>query len=293
MVVFLFLLVTIGTAGSNVIYKLAGSPEKKERFSTNQFYFLYLGISACVYCVLMIIQEEWPSLTTLICGTVAGIGLSAAALCYGKALQCGPYTISAAMFNYSSFLVIVYSALILQEQISPLRIAGLVVLMGLVYLIVDCSQKDNTRKQPNSHWLIYILAVLLLNSVVRFILRYQSVQMLGEDNGMMFVYFCTASLTSLIFCRGEKASWPIRITDLRAALPLASLMALAVGVSTWAQMKLPQLGVDASIQYPIQCSGTIFSGALVGWLFFKEKLPKRLYLLLVLSVLVIFGIYQF
>lgn len=293
MVVFLFLLVIVGTAGSNVIYKLTGNAEKEGRFSNNQFYALYLGIGALTYSIPMLLYGEWPSATTLICGITAGIGLSLAALCYGKALQSGPYIVSAAMFNYSSFLVIVYSALFLHETISRLRIVGLVILMVLVYLLVSCTQKQHEKKKANFTWLIYILCTLLLNSIVRFILRYQSIQMLGEDNGMMFVYFCTASLTSLLFCRKDRISWPIRKVNLCAALPLALLMALAVCVSTWGQMKLPQLGVDASIQYPIQCSGAIFAGLLAGRILFKEKLKKSLYWLLSLSVIVIFFIYQF
>ena len=310
----IFVLIIGGTVGSNLVYKLAGDQGEKAHFSPNHFCTLYQSICACTYGGLMLATGQRISALTMSCGMVAGVGLALAAWCYVRALKSGPYTVSVVMFNYSSFLVIVYSAIFLQEKVSGPRMLGLCILMILIYFIIARSGKGEEQSQAeedsqlqekevsrwerkaaarswSGRWVTLILAVLILNSIVRFMLRYQGACTRNEDNAMMVVYFGTAAVINLIFTAMDKTGPKISAKAIKGALPLSLVMAVCIGLSTWGQVILPFMNVEASIQYPIQCSGSIIVSALVGRLFFAERLEKRVYLLILLSILVVFGIY--
>lgn len=291
MVFLIFVLIIGGTVGSNIVYKLASDRGEKANFSPNHFCTLYQAICACVYGGLLFATGQRPSALTILCGMVAGIGLALAAWCYVRALRSGPYTVSVVMFNYSSFLVIVYSAIFLQEKISGPRILGLGILMVLIYFIIARPGNESEEKSWNGRWIVLILAVLILNSIVRFMLRYQGACTRNEDHAMMVVYFGTAAVMNLVFTAMDKTGPKISAGAIKSALPLSVVMAVCIGLSTWGQVILPLLHVDASIQYPIQCSGSIIVSALVGRIFFAERLQKRVYILILLSILVVFAIY--
>lgn len=281
--------VIISSAGSNSIYKLAST---KGHGSSSLFCLLYQGLCACYYLIQVLLHKDAISAFTLLSGIGTGCAFSLAAWCYVRALQNGSYVISVVLFNYASFLAIVYSALFLGERISHLRILGIIVLMFLIYLLTAKTnvQQSHEKYAKRSHlkWAVYILLVLLLNSIVRFLLRYQGVMRPDEGGGMLAVYFTVAALLSLVFLLLERQRFaaPLR-PEIKRFLPLAVAMAICIGIGTSGQIAIPQYGLSASVQYPVLCCGTIAFGVLAGRVLFHERPKKSVYGLILASILTI------
>ena len=161
-----------------------------------------------------------------------------------------------------------YGVLFLGEKLSPIRVAGIVII--LIAVIFSNKSKYSIKATV----LPLCVAVFVLNGFVSIVSKaHQINETLAPVSSTAFVMYSgiakfLLSSAALLFCKEKKRSVSF---SSKGALLILSGSSLIGGVSYMLQL-VGAKTLPATVLYPIVTGGSIVFSALSGKVFFKEKL---------------------
>ena len=152
------------------------------------------------------------------------------------------------------------------EQLSWLRIVGVVLILGAVIL------SNFTREKISKKLIALCCTVFVLNGFVSILSKYHQIKApVDSTNFAMYAGAAKFLLCSLvlIFCR--KA--PSQFMQNRKSYLVIAVTAVVCGVSYLLQL-MGAKDLPATVLYPMITGGCVVMSALAGMVFFKEKISK-------------------
>ncbi len=185
----------------------------------------------------------------------------------------------------SVIIPILFSILYFSENISPLKVIGIILAMVAVYLTVHKKQDHNITKR-----IAIILPVLLFigSGTIDTLIKYTQATYLEEDTTIMFtsVLFMIAAICGILYS-------PVRKEPLKGYLRADILIGgLILGIINFGSlygivMALESNVFDSSIIFGINNIGIVVLSVVLALLLFREELTMRNKAGIVLSVITI------
>jgi drug/metabolite transporter (DMT)-like permease len=180
--------------------------------------------------------------------------------------------ISSVMQKMSLIAPIMIGVFFYGENLTILRIIGIIAAMGAIIVINMPFQKDQDQKRKWIFWL-YPLLTWLLSSIIdaAFYLLGKSA---GSNQSALFLaaLFGTAATLGILFMTFQKIKNAVRIPW--HIVPYGILLGITNFMSIHYLMKAISQGWDASLMFPINNVGIIAISMLGALLIFKEKANK-------------------
>lgn len=296
MIIFLFILAVGSSFISGISYKYGSMRFLNDRYAPPLLCLVYTFMAAVIYIAVLCITTPNPVFTPALLGlaAVSGSSLAVAAVLFLTALECGPYTVTNALLNFSTFLPILYSSVFLNESITVIQLIGVFLLMGVIGVLVFFGrehQKDIIQKNVNIKWIIIVIVMVIVNSAISFTLRCQ-VKLLPEQTSEMlpahFGMSALASLIMFIITGGLHSSFKESVIPAAKRLFAPALgLTLGLGINILCQTYIPMYNVPAAIQYPVISASSIMASTLAGKFIFHEKLKPAAYFALFAGIGVI------
>ncbi len=194
------------------------------------------------------------------------------------------------------FVPFLFGVIFLNEQLSALKIIGVVLI--LVALILPVLNKSEEKSKNLKLFIILSVLVFIFNGLVGvFNKTHQISQYAISTFEFLFWQKCITSVVMFIFCivfaftNKDKQSIKFDIKNSLILLPIVLIFVLVSQGGNALQL-ISAKTVDAAVMFPIITGGTIVFSSLFGMIFFKEKINKKglisLILALVASILFIF-----
>ncbi len=287
MIVLIFALGIMSSYGASICYKMGSSRLKDRSYASALLCTIYMTAAAIAFAVIMLANgiPHFSPLTVAF-AAMSGVSLALAAVFYLLAMQCGPYTTSAAIINFSTFLPILYCAIFLQEKVSLRQFICLLCLLAVIFVIIFSNGRKDDRNRADKKWAVMISMVLLFNGLINFGVRCQAKFVGGEQNENLFLYFLFAAATAFIIflcCGGRHAV----LSDFRTMAVPALGLSIALGVNMTVNSLLPRLGITSAIHYPVIYVGSMSLSTLSGAVLFKDRIRPITYVALVVGVVLV------
>ena len=287
MIVLIFALGIMSSYGASMCYKMGSSRLKDRVYAPALLCSIYMTIAAVAYGIIMLVNgtPHFSPLTAAF-AAMSGISLALAAVFYLLAMQCGPYTTSAAIINFSTFLPILYCAIFLHEEVSLRQFICLLCLLAVIFVIIFSNRKKDDPNKAGKKWAVMISAVLLFNGLINFGVRCQAKFVGGEQNENLFLYFLFAAATAFVIflcCGGRRATF----AEFRTMTVPALGLSVALGVNMMVNSVLPRLNVSSAIHYPVIYVGSMMLSTISGAVLFRDKIKPITYIALVIGVVLV------
>ncbi len=218
----------------------------------------------------------------LLWAAVFGVVFSVTIFTNLLALEHGPLSLTTLIVNFSLVLTLLYSFLFFHETITAVRIGGIVILVGCMFLYTNpkISEADKSGSGSMAKWFGFALTAFVGNGLLSIIQKTYAVQ---TDNqyaasflacGYLFATVTSAILFVILYTRQKKED----LTKLKAFFaPVMIGLILLTGFSNYILNLIVVLlatRMDAAIVYPvIQGGGPIFV-TIGSKLLFGEKITS-------------------
>ncbi|MBR7111753.1 MAG: hypothetical protein IKC75_02360 [Clostridia bacterium] len=204
-----------------------------------------------------------------------------------KASQTGPYSVLM-VFSIAGGIIIpaLVGAIAFGDDLTPLKIVCILVVLVCVYLISDKDQKTKTRR---GFWAA-VFALAIGNGLYGSLLDVQQrVTSVGEKEEMIAITFAVCALISLCmlaFKLKGRTVLALKQTKMSAFYLVATSLVAAGAVHVLTFV----IGlIDLAILYTFYCSGVLMLSVLFSALFFGERLSvKNIIGCVVMSVALVF-----
>lgn len=170
----------------------------------------------------------------------------------------------------SLFAPTIMGILMYHEGSGWLKIMGLALAVISIF-VVTFSNKNNEITSPHSNWL-YPILVLAGSSIIEILLLYVNAEGIISNGDLPFIItlFFGAGCIGLI-------GLLIQLMSRKTTLTIKSLWAgIGLGIPNFFSIYLLLLvlgsGMDGSVAFPINNVGILAASALLGFLFFREKI---------------------
>ena len=198
------------------------------------------------------------------------LSYSAASVATFLALSTGPLSITSLIIQYSLIIPSIYGILFLNEPTSIALFIGLILLV-ISLLLVNLEDKT-TEKKITLKWGIYVLISFIGNGACSTVQKVQQLKFGGEGKNEFMVIALLVSVTliavsALIFER----------KDIVVKIKTCPYLYVICGVSNGlVNLFVMLLAVyPASIVFPVISASGIILTALIGILFYKERLSSK------------------
>ena len=223
-------------------------------------------LSALTMLVISGFQPAWSPLSLIL-----AIGQAACCIAYSligfRVLKMGGMALYSTFLMSGGMLLPYFVGVAFwNEQLSWLRIVGVVLILGAVIL------SNFTREKINKKLIALCCTVFFLNGFVSILSKYHQIKApVDSTNFAMYAGAAKFLLCSLvlIFCR--KA--PSQFMQNRKSYLVIAVTAVVCGVSYLLQL-MGAKDLPATVLYPMITGGCVVMSALAGVIFFKEKLSK-------------------
>ena len=174
----------------------------------------------------------------------------------------------------------IYGLMFLEEHFSLLRLAGLLAILGAVFL------SNGKGKKVDRKLLALCAATFVLNGFVSIVSKCHQIEAdypaVSSSQFVMLTGFakCILCGATLIFVR-RKEKQPLPKTV--GVLPMVIGSAVLSGISYLLQL-VGAKNLPATVLYPMVTSGSILFTAFSGKLFFREKITKRQWISIALCI---------
>lgn len=192
--------------------------------------------------------------------------------------------------HYSLFLMsggmllpYLFGIIVLKEEVTALRILGIIVIISAVFLSSQAKWKISLKS------FLFCIAIFILNGFVSIISKVHQLN-IDAVNSMSFVMYagfckCILSTIALLFMRPkddspkEKKSFFVQKSTFTVIFSAA-----AIGGISYMLQLIGAKSVPASVLYPLITGGSIIFSAVTGKILFKENLSK----LTIISIILCF-----
>ena len=223
-------------------------------------------LSALTMLVISGFQPAWSPLSLIL-----AIGQAACCIAYSligfRVLKMGGMALYSTFLMSGGMLLPYFVGVAFwNEQLSWLRIVGVVLILGAVIL------SNFTREKISKKLIALCCTVFVLNGFVSILSKYHQIKApVDSTNFAMYAGAAKFLLCSLvlIFCR--KA--PSQFMQNRKSYLVIAVTAVVCGVSYLLQL-MGAKDLPATVLYPMITGGCVVMSALAGMVFFKEKISK-------------------
>ncbi len=198
---------------------------------------------------------------------------------YILAVDKGPVAVCSMIYSSGFLIPTLFSAIYYREPVSPLRVAGIVLLLGSIYLIVRTKPQAGEKKTSNAYLLCALLAMLssgIIGALQKlFTHNYPHTQL----NSYLFLSFsCMLGITLLtqlilLFFKKSEPTTGERAT--KRELAAVGLLFTALGLCNVFANKLNLYlsgTFSGMVCFPVVNGGCVALTAISSRLLFKEKL---------------------
>lgn len=241
------------------------------------FNFLYFSLTVLVFVVFNRVAEP-IQLTTAIMAVAFGVVFILTILFYMKAMELGPLSFSALIFSLALLIPIVVGTVFWHEPVSPLQIAGLVLL--IVTIMLASRSPADEHKKASPRWLLFCLAASLGNGTLMSLAKTQQMLYPGREiEEFLILAFGLAAILSLVifFSRrlGSRKKPKPSVIYLRktAFAGLVLVAGLTTGFGNLTSLMLSGR-IPAILQYPTVSGGIIIFSSALSIVLFKERLTR-------------------
>ena len=195
-------------------------------------------------------------------------------------------TFTAIMQKMSVIMTVLFTILVYQESTGIIKITGILFALLAILLINKTDRKVDLNQFKG--WLILLPAFTFLsNGIIEIILYIVETEKVAPNGNFKFISFnfFTAGLLGLpyLLYKVVKGHSKIEVKNLIAGISLG----VPNFFSIYYMMKILTIGMEGSVVFPINNVGILMLSALIGFIFFKEKINKHVIIGLVLAILAI------
>ncbi len=258
-------------------------------------FFLYQATLFSVGCVISLIFggaglfDIQP--ITLLYATIYGVLLIMAQWCYTAALKHGKTGICSTVYSLGFIFPTMSGAIFWSEKLSIINIIGIITVIPAIILSGQKNDKKSEAKMGS--YIIPLLIAMLASGGLGIVQKLQQKSAYPEQQGsFIFVSFLLASAISFICSIFGKKGAEVAHTDTadKSCKLRSFLFAVAIGIcfaicnilNTALAGMLP-----SGILFPTLNIGTIFLSMIAGVIFFKDKLTKKDFVILLLGCIAI------
>ena len=251
------------------------------RFGTRNFYFSQGALFLCGAVALMIfgrISFDTIAYQTFIFAAVYAILLIFAQWFYTAALAKGNTALCSTVYSLGFILPTLSGAILWAEQFSFLDLLGI---MCAISAVIVSGGKPQLKK-GKSYYFAPLVIAMLASGGLGIIQKLQQKSAYAEQKSIfLLIAFTLAAVISLIFSLFAKKQGdpPIR----RGKLAVASCIGVCFGCCNLLNTTLAGL-LDSAIFFPTLNIGVILLSMICGVIFFKERLKKVDFTVLILGV---------
>ena len=293
----IIILMLIGVLISNqfigIFYKSFSVLSADNKKAAPVFMAIWTGILGLALLLTTVIINRGfiPSAVTWAAALSGGLSFVLAGVLYIRILSFGPFIWSVLMMNLSNFIPVVFSLIFLKEIISLPQIAGVIIILSILFVM---SVKSKTRDRLfTAKWIMLALVTMFANGSILSSQKAQSYYMDGAQTlEYLALLFLSTSLFAvsyyLIMRAGNKKALRERL-NIRPFLLLALGMAAMIGITNILGMNLMKY-ITAAVQFPVVIGGSTILSAFISIKLYKEKPGRRLYLsafMLVIGVILL------
>ena len=173
-----------------------------------------------------------------------------------------------------------WGAIVLHEELTVFRVLGLIVIAAALILMNVC-------EKPPKKQLLMCVAVFLLNGCCSVISKEHQIsarETVSSAGFVMLTGAATAIFGLIGMCMERLRKQPAALIQGGRGLGILALSAVIGGVSYLLQL-IGAEKIPATALYPMLSGGSIALSVLTGWLFFREKPNRRLWIGTVFCIL--------
>lgn len=239
------------------------------RTASDLYFFNLLCNAAAMVCVLLYGGLPSVSPYTLLLGVAFGAATNLGGLYKILALKCGPMCYTLLIISSSMLIPAFSGAILWDEPLSALKIAGAACMMVSLALSVEYRRGEKTSLR----WFLLSMTSFLFCGSVGVMQKIFGHSAYAEEQGG---FLCAAFLTATAFAAGNFAwSRCVRRVPCGAKLRASVLPALATGV-TIAAANIINLylanAMPSIIFFPLFNGGVLLLSTAVAFVFFRERL---------------------
>lgn len=277
--VLLFFASIVLSSFTSTFYRLFGKAKSVNPSDPARLTTIWMGLLSIVYLVLnllffkSLVVIDWG---VFACAALSGVSFATAAFFYLQAMGCGPFTASAFIMNFSTFISMILSVLFLGDAYTWVQAVGVLIMIGVIYTMSTAGSVQGEHRKPNIKWVIYITLAALTNSMIMFGIKLLQHYRPANRYFDFFLYmyligavvsFAISLISSSVYKGTEKTPAKIYI------IPALGL-AFCLGLNMLPQYLLPKM-VSAVMQFPIGSGGALILTGILGVAMFHEKPTKR------------------
>ena len=175
------------------------------------------------------------------------------------------------------------------ESVTPVQVAGILLILLVIYLLSDVKQGGSGNIQPL--WIPVIILAAVLNGGQGIIQKMQGATPYTDEKPVFLLYtfligvFLIAIWLWLNMNTGKKE--PVTLEKPSVLIGPAVISGICIAVVNVINLKLA-IEVPAPIFFPLYCGGSIIFSTLVSSLVFKEKLTTKQKISFVIGFVAIF-----
>ncbi len=272
--VFYITLGIISSVTTSLSYKLGAERKEDHPSSPALLCGMLTAMITLGYLPLAFMQEDAPSFATVACAALGGSCYFVAAFCYLNALHLGPFSITAALLNFSALMPTVYSLFFLKGQtMQGIQFVGFVLLVISVVLLATSKETSAVTGNISSKWLAWIIPMFFTNSLINFASRLHIyISGSGESFWYTALSFGFAFLLSVITFVVLGGIRVIQTKHVKAFVLPAICLAASLGMNMLCHLRLPALNIPAVIHYPVVSGASTVLAMILGLTFFRDRI---------------------
>ena len=251
--------------------------ETKDAFRLNAWIDLGVAVLMLVYSL---VTGCSASLFTILLGVFFGCATALSALCYLKALEHGPMSLTV-LFVTASMVVPAFSgAIFWNEPVSLLKIIGTLLMVAAGFLAVEKQDGKASRR-----WAFFCIGAFAFTGAIGIL---QKVHQSSPYKPESAVFLLTAFLTAGMICAvlsafPKKKGEPVRFLFPKATMLLLPVCSIGVTLNNVINLYLSG-ALPAMLFYPAANGGSTALSVLVALLIFREKLTVRKWASMIIAV---------
>lgn len=246
--------------------------QKYNKRCTGGTFFFTFVVSLFAMAVFVVANRDW-SFNTAFLPYAVGFALSYASanIFSVLAMRYGSFGKTSLIISFSLLMPAFYGLIFLNENVTPVMICGLVLL--IISLVLTNYEKDNTK--ITLRWILCVVLAFIGNGMCAVITKAEQTYNGDAGKDMYMIISLAISTVIMLICtltiRSERTS--VVQCAKKGWLP-AILCGIATGLTnylvTWLNPRLP-----ASLLFPVNAAGGIVLSFLYSVILLKEKFGAR------------------
>ena len=261
------------TSISTRAFQLKCSKSKRD-ICLFQSLFCFVGAAAYFIKAGMRLQL---SAAHLVMAMLFGVFFASASLFSAFCYEIGPMSLTSVIENSSVIIPVVYSCMLLNENVTLFQKIGFALLIATFVLSAFQGGSDDNRKKAGFLWFVFVLIGFFSNGITAVLQKqYKLAQPDADGSGFMGIAYLTAAVVlALAFALKRKDGSDENAESAFRLSPLCVLFVVCAGLGSFVgNAVLMRLSTElpAALLYPFVNGGLCVAVSIFSLAFFREKL---------------------